>query len=101
MYLGCYIDTNNRAVPDNVYFDSSTNTHDKCFQHCRSHNQRYVAMQNGQDCWCGSNGVAYGKYGQVPEAECDVPCPGEASKTCGGENRNSVFDLLGKYLYEL
>ena len=97
LYLGCYIDSEDyRTFADNHYADTSAYTREKCFQHCRTNNKRYVAMQSGKDCWCGANDVAYDIHGKVPEAECDMACTGDPSTMCGGTYRNSVFDLQGK-----
>ncbi|XP_072013562.1 uncharacterized protein [Amphiura filiformis] len=95
-YLGCYIDTANRAIPDHVWREQVTIT--KCISHCKFHESRFAAMQNGQTCWCGSDGVSYDVYGQSPESDCYMPCTGDASQICGGPYRNSVFDLWEVYL---
>lgn len=39
-------------------------------------------LQNGYECWCGdSRDDEVGSYGRT---DCDMPCSGDATVTCGG-----------------
>jgi hypothetical protein len=49
---------------------------------------RYVAVQDGQDCFCG-NDTGYASQG--PSVHCTTPCAGNASLKCGGPCANSVY----------
>uniref|UniRef100_A0A1I8G6Z3 WSC domain-containing protein n=1 Tax=Macrostomum lignano TaxID=282301 RepID=A0A1I8G6Z3_9PLAT len=51
---------------------------------------RYSGVQNNFDCYCGNS---YGSLGKDLESNCNKPCAGDATKICGGSNRNSVYAL--------
>lgn len=54
-------------------------------------------LQNGRECYCGNS---FGKYGQAPEDDCHMQCPGDNTVRCGGSFRNSVYskvDQIGEY----
>ncbi len=90
-YLGCYIDMDNRALPNHLYEDHDSLTLEKCWAHCRSHNQRYAGLQYMYQCFCGDADTQYYRYGEGDG--CDSKCSGDDSQTCGGGWRNSVYDL--------
>jgi hypothetical protein len=50
---------------------------------------KFFGMEAGGQCFCGND---YGNQGgKVPESDCNVPCPGDASIMCGSSNRNSIY----------
>ena len=97
-YIGCYIDTGDRAIPD-FRFDSDTLlTPASCGSHCQQHGSRYIGLQNGRTCFCGSDGIAYDRHGKVSDSQCNMACTGDPLEICGAGWRNSVFDLWGKFI---
>ena len=91
-YLGCFIDTAVRALPN---FDISNGgmTRDTCFAHCASNNQRYAGLQYAIECFCGDSDDDYAIYGPASESDCSTPCSGNPAEICGGGWRLSVFEL--------
>ena len=51
---------------------------------------KFAATQSGTTCVCGDT---YGQYGRTDG--CNLPCAGDYSQVCGGENTNSVMQVLG------
>ena len=51
---------------------------------------KYAGVQNSNMCWCG---MTYGYYGSAPEDECNKNCKGNSEQKCGGNYRNSVYEL--------
>ncbi len=92
-YLGCYIDDYDRALPNYIISRGDDMTRSICWEHCASHNQRYGALQNGAECYCGNSNHNYSKHGKVDDSECNTPCSGNSSEVCGGAWRSNVFDL--------
>ena len=41
------------------------------------------------ECYCGET---YGKHGMADEADCNSPCAGDMTETCGGFFRNSIYE---------
>lgn len=68
--------------------DSATMTPDVCHQFCLSHGAVFFGIRNGLSCWCGQN---YQEYHGAGPGICDVPCPGDRSKMCGGRDSTSVW----------
>ena len=47
-----------------------------------------VLFQNGAFCTCGDS---YGSHGSADD--CNTLCSGDPTRTCGAENRNSVYEM--------
>lgn len=56
----------------------------------------FMGLQYGKECYCGDD---YGKYGSVPDEECNKPCDGANDQMCGGTWRQSIYSLGSKDLY--
>ncbi|CAK5265078.1 unnamed protein product [Mycena citricolor] len=87
-YLGCAVDGNPRAL--SYSYVSSSLTQETCISSCDSLGYTYAGMQFGQECWCG-NSLANGQGGLTSSSECNMPCKGDASETCGASYRLSLF----------
>ncbi len=83
--LGCYRDDRARDL-DGSLTSSPTNTPAECIASCRDAGFAYAGVQAGSQCLCGDT---YGTYGTA--ANCDRPCAGDATLTCGGAWANEVF----------
>ncbi len=47
----------------------------------------FLFLLDSSQCFCGTS---YGRYGQAPETDCNMNCPGNGNQKCGGVWRNSV-----------
>ena len=47
--------------------------------------------QWSKECWCGDNYDHTMQGPQVPDSECDMPCEGNPSQTCGGWLRIQIY----------
>jgi hypothetical protein len=84
--IGCYKDTNAPFDLDGDLIRDPANTPKKCIEHCRNKGFAYAGVQYGESCLCGNS---YGRYG--PADNCNMPCTGDGSQTCGGFYANMVF----------
>ena len=84
--LGCYTDVEDAAL--NISRGSwSMMDAGFCASLCQPH--KIFGMRNGTDCWCGD---AIGANATMePDDDCDVPCAGNASQTCGAAGNVDVF----------
>ncbi|PAA64531.1 hypothetical protein BOX15_Mlig005509g2, partial [Macrostomum lignano] len=85
--LGCFVDKHDRDMP--VLLDAghlASKYH--CWTYCRSNGYKYFGLQDGTMCTCGN---AYGRHGQVVDSDCNKPCRGDSSITCGGHMKNEIF----------
>ena len=83
----CYEgDLDSRIFP---YFAASDdrNTPEFCKDQCASYD--FAGLQNGKDCWCGDDLPEISR--KTSKSECNKDCPGDASKSCGGENRMQIY----------
>lgn len=78
--LGCFVDTSNRVLPVRGNGNSVTT----CIADCKSRNQAYAGMENGNECWCG------GSLPSTPadNSKCSAKCSDGA---CGGAWVISVY----------
>lgn len=49
------------------------------------------------NCFCGSQ--VPGIDQKVVDTDCDTECLGDPNKTCGGEDRIQIYDLMSNIIY--
>ena len=96
-YIGCFIDsasrdmdgsaqvTNGNTLPYFIMGDDASPA--ACAMHCAG--SRYMGLQNGNECYCDNANAM--SQGQADEADCNMPCQGDATTMCGGGWRNSIY----------
>lgn len=91
-YLGCANETNPRALSGAAYTSNTAMTIEKCQSFCSSSTNNYglAGIEYGGECYCG-NGLQ--SYSAVGFQGCDMPCSGNKTELCGGNNRLSVYNL--------
>ena len=94
-YVGCYID--NSAMDEDGKAISDLDTRLKgiesvrdCFDRAKELGYEYVGLQNGGECWAS---FKYGKQGRAPDSQCNYICDYDKGYVCGGENRNTIWDI--------
>lgn len=84
-YVGCFTDTETRALP--VVLASSGSTVESCVAAASQAGQAYAGLQYYG--WCfGGNALG---HAQVANAECNTPCTANPAQMCGGVWRNSIY----------
>ncbi|CBJ25809.1 conserved unknown protein [Ectocarpus siliculosus] len=69
-------------------------TPDVCAAYCLDEGTyTFYGVQYGQECWCGTSGTEYDRLGALEMSECDYPCTGDASLSCGGFDSFHAFEL--------
>lgn len=61
----------------------------KCENACWNAEFAFAALKAGVECWCGD--YVNGNLANTQD-ECNIPCPGNGSETCGGKNAFNVFE---------
>ncbi|KAM7202311.1 WSC domain containing protein [Naviculisporaceae sp. PSN 640] len=88
VYSGCYANNGN---PNTLSFrsemDRDTATVEKCVAWCKGNGYRYAGLEYYGVCYCGQ--TVDGP--QLADSECDFPCNGDKSETCGGNNKMSIY----------
>lgn len=106
VYGGCFSDNGSpRTLIFSANLDFKTMTVDKCVAFCKGINikassmlifhaltsagngYRYAGLEYYGECFCGAsvNGA------QIDEANCRLPCTGNATESCGGNKAISVY----------
>ncbi|XP_040433047.1 WSC domain-containing protein 2 [Cygnus olor] len=89
-YIGCYVDSTRRRTLRGVSFlDYKKMTVFRCQDNCAERGYLYAGLEFGAECYCGHKVQAP----NASEPECNMPCKGERSSTCGGANRLSIYRL--------
>lgn len=94
-YLGCFKDETEHGRDLKIDVPIEKLTVDKCVKKCRQKRKRFVGVQYGYLCFCGSR---FGRYGKADDANCSSPCIGKPSEMCGGVWYNSVYST-GNFLF--
>lgn len=88
--LGCFVMQENTL--NNIKFELlNTNMPSKCSAICNNGGYPFAGVL-GVNCYCGNR--APESEQKVLESECDTPCVADSSKTCGGEDRIQIYDLM-------
>ncbi|KAK8075527.1 hypothetical protein PG997_010190 [Apiospora hydei] len=93
--LGCYVDQSpNRTLPTTAYQRMPTNRATVCHALCNAPEYRATlfGLEYGAECYCGAGDPASFQKA-ASDAECDRPCPANASEMCGGDWRLSLYRI--------
>eukprot|EP00102_Acyrthosiphon_pisum_P012999 XP_008182377.1 PREDICTED: uncharacterized protein LOC100165182 [Acyrthosiphon pisum] len=89
-YIGCFVQEENSL--SNAKFELiNTNVPSKCSAICHNAKYQYAGVM-GINCLCSNHAPENNQ--KVDDANCDTTCVGDSSKTCGGEDRIQIYDLL-------
>ncbi|KAL5013220.1 hypothetical protein ScPMuIL_007490 [Solemya velum] len=92
LYIGCYIDKTSRDLEGGMTV-TNTNTPTSCIKLCAENGYPFAGVQYAKECFCGTS---YSAHGKAPESDCNKPCTGDASLTCGGTWRQNIYLVPGR-----
>jgi hypothetical protein len=87
VYSGCFQEASNTQIlPYRSPASSDGMTVEKCVAECKGNGYRYAGLVYYGNCYCGQtvNGQ------ETEESQCNLPCNGNSTQTCGG---NSIFSV--------
>ena len=89
-YVGCYDDQihDPSTLPFDTFGPFNNMTVELCISSCKGNGYRYAGLEYYGSCYCG-NAI------QGPPAnpsQCNTPCTGNTSETCGGANTLSIWE---------
>ena len=88
-YLGCYNETATGRALSGANTVSADMTVDKCKAFCLTNNLPLAGLEYAYECYCGSGLPSDSIPGQ---SGCIMSCAGDATQTCGGGSRLSVYN---------
>jgi hypothetical protein len=88
-YYGCYSDNSNRVLTGMEFVNLNHKVDNTdCTEACNAAGFSFAGTEYGGQCFCGNslNGSS-----KEDESTCNMPCEGDATQTCGGGWRLSVY----------
>lgn len=61
----------------------------QCLNGCSELGYKHAGLKSGNQCMCGD--VFNGGI-KLPYSQCQTPCTGNSTQTCGGDNRIELFN---------
>ncbi|KAJ7058518.1 galactose oxidase [Mycena amicta] len=95
-YQGCLFEAvGTRAIPwQNIY--PTNNSATTCLSQCAEFGYTVGGMEYGEECYCGDLlDVEAAGVGFAPEADCNLPCPGDPIHLCGSGDRIQYYKWTG------
>lgn len=95
-HLGCYADEKKMRLLTGFYGNyANTNSPTACLDICIQAGFMYAGVQYASECFCGESKP---QVAGVAEELCDMKCPGDTSKNCGGYFTMNVYETgLAKF----
>jgi len=86
----CVKDSKKQRVLPVMFGSTKQNDPEFCMEKCRMHGYAYSGVQYSSECFCGHTPPEDDKI--VRDKDCDRSCPGDSSKSCGGDWRMNVYE---------
>ncbi|KAF2640151.1 WSC-domain-containing protein [Massarina eburnea CBS 473.64] len=88
VYSGCFGDSvSSRALPFMTELEFNNATVEQCTAYCKGNDYRYAGLEYHGQCFCGTSVSA----AVASEGECNLPCNGDPTQVCGGQDRISIY----------
>jgi hypothetical protein len=91
--LGCYTDsTSGRTLLTSVEGGDGNQSPSTCTAACIALGFRFAGTEYGQECWCADSLASTGVPAPDGNEQCNMPCTGDSTISCGGKDRIDVYD---------
>ncbi|VDB83101.1 unnamed protein product [Peniophora sp. CBMAI 1063] len=88
--IGCYTDNPGaRTLTGPSFVNTTGMTIESCVRFCDAQSAIYAGTEFAQECYCGDTFSNGGTNASL--TDCNTPCTGNASETCGAGGRLSVY----------
>ncbi|KDR77923.1 hypothetical protein GALMADRAFT_244894 [Galerina marginata CBS 339.88] len=87
--VGCFTDASQLRTLLGPSFTSSSMTPAACMDFCAPHGFGFAGVEYSRECYCDF--VIQDFATPVSASDCNAPCAGDGTLTCGSANRISVF----------
>ncbi|KAJ3556376.1 hypothetical protein NM688_g2060 [Phlebia brevispora] len=95
-YQGCLRDLDPNRVFPNQIINTDNNTVEACLNQCALFGYPAAGVEFGDECYCGDfSDVAANSPGFDVDANCNIPCSGDAIHYCGGVQRLQYYAWNG------
>lgn len=90
-YDGCWVDNLNGRIMAHQQPDNQALTAESCVNTCIGLGYTVAGMEYGVQCFC-DNSISNGGALAQNQADCNIPCPGNAAEECGAGNRMNIYN---------
>ncbi|ETS81740.1 hypothetical protein PFICI_06742 [Pestalotiopsis fici W106-1] len=88
--LGCYVDDDPHTLSTlSAKEGGSQLTVEKCQTACFGDDFLFAGVKAGTECWCGSY---VSNEWASDQDDCNIPCGGQTSETCGGTSVMNIYE---------
>ncbi|EJD37468.1 WSC-domain-containing protein, partial [Auricularia subglabra TFB-10046 SS5] len=91
MVADCAVDVAERLFADAQLTELRNNTPLACATHCSDQGLAFASVENGRECYCGSNLARL--VTPRPVSDCYMQCPGDAEQECGGPWAAQIYSV--------
>ncbi|KAF2100795.1 copper radical oxidase [Rhizodiscina lignyota] len=88
---GCYIDSTADRSLQGANTESDDMTNDNCITFCANQGFNLAGTEFGAECYCDF----VINVARQSDSDCNTPCNGDDSETCGAANRLTVYQYNG------
>lgn len=94
---GCYTDSvAARSLPQGMAVaGNAPMTIELCLAACQAAGYKIAGLEYSTQCYCGNEFANGGALASDGDAQCNMPCAGNAAETCGGPDRLNVYFFSG------
>jgi len=71
----------------------SSNTMESCTSACYNAGYSMAGTEYSAECWCGTS--IQGAGAPASASDCNMPCSGDNTQSCGGPNRLNIYNYTG------
>lgn len=97
-YRGCYTEGSVGRALTIQQPDSGSLTIQSCVSTCISAGYSVAGMEYASQCFC--DGFVRNGANLTADADCSMPCSGDASQRCGAGNRLSIYSNATLVVYK-
>mmetsp|Transcript_24191 Transcript_24191/g.59226 ORF Transcript_24191/g.59226 Transcript_24191/m.59226 type:complete len:1073 (+) Transcript_24191:176-3394(+) len=87
-YMGCFADSDERAMNANGYSSDPKMTIQMCVDMCAHEGYAFAGLEVGSECFCDDD---YTRWGEWDQSRCRSGCKGDTAEECGGPWALSVY----------
>jgi hypothetical protein len=89
-YMGCLTDSDSRILPTWLANGDNNMTIERCAKLAQDGGLKYYAVQDGEYCFGGNSNP----NAAPPSTACNMLCPGDHTKLCGGPWGNQTYQFI-------
>jgi hypothetical protein len=87
----CAVDTGAHIFGSYASNAAASSTPGVCAKWCASKGYPLAGVEGASQCYCGGSFAGGAAPAPAAKSDCNAPCTGDASQTCGGSSRMQIY----------